>query len=403
LAHNPQSNLRYLFLQGPIGPLFHLLGERMKQAGAHVFRINLCGGDNYDWPGNATNFGGRIEEWPSFVDHYTIDNAITDILVFGDCRPYHIAAIKISEARGVRVHVMEEGYIRPDWMTLERHGVNGHSRMPSDPEWFVDIAKTLPRVVHSEHVTASFKRRTRDGFWHYANQFLNGRQFPHYKWHRPGGLLRDAAYWAHKLIRQKFQNSSDLQLENFIAEKQGSFFLLPLQLSADYQIRLHSPFPDMTSAVCYIVDNFKHNAPPNTHLLIKSHPLYAGFFSWARYIKKLAKQTNMVGRIHYIDGGDLEVMCAASNGMVCVNSTSATFALNANRPVYALGTAVYNIRGITHQGLLDDFWAKPISPDPEIYEAFCNVLRAHYLVRGGLSSQSAVESLVETMANRLLN
>jgi capsular polysaccharide export protein len=63
---------------------------------------------------------------------------------------------------------------------------------------------------------------------------------------------------------------------------------------------------------------------------------------------------------------------------------------------------VYNIRGITHQGLLDDFWTNPTPPDPEVFEAFCRVLRARYLVRGGLSSMSAVGSLVETITKRLL-
>ncbi|MBP7951900.1 MAG: capsular biosynthesis protein, partial [Sphingorhabdus sp.] len=326
---------------------------------------------------------------------------ITDLLVFGDCRPYHVAAIRIAQTRGIRVHVLEEGYIRPDWMTLERDGVNGYSRMPTNPEWFVETARNLPPRYDSPHVTASFKRRTRDGFWHYANQLVDGGRFPHYEWHRPGSLLRDAAYWAHKLIRQKWQSSQDEKLERFLSEKTGKFFLLPLQLSADYQIRLHSPFPDMVSALCYIVDNFKHNAPQDTHLLIKSHPLYAGFFSWKNYIEKLAIKTGLVGRIHYIDGGNLEKMCAASNGMVCVNSTSATFALSANRPVAVLGKAVYNIRGITHQGLLDEFWSNPTAPDHEVFDAFCHVLRARYLVRGGLSSQSAVRMLVETMAKRL--
>lgn len=398
----PHSDLRYLFLQGPIGPLFRLLGERMKREGVAVFRIILCGGDHYDWQGQATNFGGRMDEWPAFVDHYIQDNAITDMLVFGDCRPYHVAAIKIAKGRGVRVHVLEEGYIRPDWMTLEQGGVNGNSQMPTNPEYFLETAKSLPPRAQLPDVTASFGRRIRDGFGHYAHQLLDSGRFPHYEWHRPGSLLLDAVYWTHKLIRQKLQKSPDKQLATFLADKAGSFFLVPLQLSADYQIRLHSPFPDMTSALNYIVDNFKYHAPPGTHLLIKSHPLYAGLFSWSAYIRKLAKRTGLTGRLHYIDGGDLQTMCAAANGMVCVNSTSATFALSAGRPVAILGSATYNMRGITHQGPLDEFWTNPTPPDPAVFDAFCRVLRARYLVRGGISSESAVATLVESMAARLL-
>ena len=55
---------------------------------------------------------------------------ITDILLFGDCRPYHVVrAPELRPLRGVRTYVLEEGYLRPHWMTLELDGVNGHSRL----------------------------------------------------------------------------------------------------------------------------------------------------------------------------------------------------------------------------------------------------------------------------------
>ena len=31
--------------------------------------------------------------------------------------------------RGLRIHVFEEGYMRPYWVTYERGGTNGHSRL----------------------------------------------------------------------------------------------------------------------------------------------------------------------------------------------------------------------------------------------------------------------------------
>ena len=40
-----------LFLQGPPGPLFRRLGERLSERGVSVYRINLSGGDLRDWPG----------------------------------------------------------------------------------------------------------------------------------------------------------------------------------------------------------------------------------------------------------------------------------------------------------------------------------------------------------------
>lgn len=56
-------------------------------------------------------------------------HAITDIALYGDTRPIHAQAVEIARARGLRVHVLEEGYLRPYWVTYERGGANGHSRL----------------------------------------------------------------------------------------------------------------------------------------------------------------------------------------------------------------------------------------------------------------------------------
>jgi capsular polysaccharide export protein len=88
--------------------------------------------------------------------------------------------------------------------------------------------------------------------------------------------------------------------------------------------------------------------------------------------------------------------------MVTVNSTSATLALRNNVPTIALGTAIYDMLDITHQGRLDDFWTKPQAPDPDTYEAFQRVLHERCLVYGGFASKSAVETLVDSTIERLM-
>ena len=36
----------------------------------------------------------------------------------------------LARRRSLRLHLFEEGYLRPDWITLEREGVNANSRLP---------------------------------------------------------------------------------------------------------------------------------------------------------------------------------------------------------------------------------------------------------------------------------
>jgi capsular polysaccharide export protein len=156
----------FVFLQGPPGPFFRLLGEEMTRQGLTVHRINVSGGDRLDWPDGAVNFRGRYSEWPVFFDKFLRENRITDLLVYGDCRPYHLAAHGVAALRNVRTHVLEEGYLRPHWMTLEPEGVNARSTLSRDKNWFFKEARLLPPEPDLATVTASFTRRARDSYWY---------------------------------------------------------------------------------------------------------------------------------------------------------------------------------------------------------------------------------------------
>ena len=125
-----------------------------------MYRVNFNGGDRAFWrlPG-AVDFCGRPEKWPEFLDRLVIEKPVTDFILFGDCRPLHRAAIRIAEARLLRVHVVEEGYLRPDWITFEEGGVNGHSALPRDPGWYRERARSMPIWRDPPAVPGSFRRR----------------------------------------------------------------------------------------------------------------------------------------------------------------------------------------------------------------------------------------------------
>ena len=389
----------FVFLQGPPGPLLHKLAGAMREKGVIVERINICAGDQVDWPEKATNFRGRFRDWPVFFDNFLRKNRITDILLFGDCRPYHVSARRIAALRGIRTHVLEEGYLRPHWMTLELEGVNGYSRLRRDKEWFFEQASLLPPEPFLPPITASFRRRVRDSAKHYVAVHAGTLTFPFHRTHRPEAPLMEALGWGWRyLTGSSSRRRSERKLK---ALKGKPFFLLPLQLSGDYQIRNHSPFPDMPAAAAFVLESFAAHAPYDATLLIKAHPLDSSFFNWNRFVRRRAKRLNVADRVHFIDGGDLDSLAAEAEGMVVVNSTSATLALAAGTPVCTLGDAVYNVRGLTFDGHLDDFWTDPEPPLPGLYGAFRRVIVDRCLVRGGLASESAVNTLVQSMTEKL--
>ncbi|URD60551.1 capsular biosynthesis protein [Sphingomonas sp. KRR8] len=390
----------FVFLQGPPGPLFSRLATTMRARGVAVHRINLSAGDQLDWAGPAVNFRGRRSEWAVFFDHFLREQQITDILLFGDCRPYHVTARRLAAMRGVRTHVLEEGYLRPHWMTLELEGVNAHSPISRDPARVFEQARRLPREqVDEPPVTASFRRRVRDTARYYTAVQAGALIYPFYENHRQHTPLFEGLGWSWRYLTRKLR---ERELKRGLAAIEGKrFFLHALQLSGDFQIRAHSPFTDMPSATSYVLQSFAMHAAPDMHLLIKAHPLDGSFFNWRGFLRRRARKLRISDRVHYIDGGDIEELAANAEGMVVVNSTSATLALSAGRPVCVLGDAIYNIPGLTFGGHLDSFWRDPPPPVAGLYEAFRKVLVNDCLVRGGLASESAVTTLVDNMADRL--
>ena len=396
--HKPERRA-FLFLQGPPGPMMHELAVAMRERGMKVERINICAGDRIDWPEPATNFRGRFRDWPVFFDNFLREHQITDILLFGDCRPYHVSARGVAALRGVRTYVLEEGYLRPHWMTLELDGVNGHSRLARNKEWLVEQADALPPEPYLPPITANFRRRVRDTARHYIAVHAAGLAYPYYRTHRKGSALMEAAGWGWKYLVRGWHERQTNEVLRGLRDK--AYFLFPLQLSGDYQIRSHSPFPDMRAAAAYVIESFARHAHDDAHLLIKAHPFDTSLFNWGRFVRRRANRLGIGDRVHFIDGGDLNQLAAETTGMVCVNSTSATLALAAGTPVCTLGQAIYKVPGLTFARHLDEFWTDPVPPEPGLYGAFRRVLVDRCLVRGGVASESAVQTLIKSMLERL--
>ncbi|WDF71903.1 capsule biosynthesis protein [Novosphingobium sp. KACC 22771] len=407
----PAPTRRFLFLQGPPGPFFHQLAVTLGQNGHVVRRIHLNGGDEYDWPGavadasgshRATCYRGTQERWPLYIDRYLRREAITDMVLFGDCRPMHMVAHQMARLNRVRVHVFEEGYIRPNWLTLERDGVNGHSPLPRRPQDILAAAHGLPRPTPMLPIGASLGRRVRDTWGYFGHMMLGALmlRYPFYRSHRPGSVLVEGAGWIAKyLMRARQSAKAQVALK---ALEGRSYFLFPLQLSSDYQIRVHSPFSSMRQAADYVLASFAAHAPRDACLVIKEHPLDATLGGWGGYVRNRARALGLGDRLVHLAGGDLDTLARGARAMVVVNSTSATFALAGGIPVKALGRAVYAMPGITDERPLARFWADPTPPDPTLYDAFCRVLHRHCLVRGGLASESAMRILIANAVERLV-
>lgn len=391
----------FLFLQGPATPFFGRLADRLAADGHRVFRINFCVGDVAYWAGrSAWNFRGPIEALRDFLDDRYRRYQITDQILFGDRRPVHRPAVAHGEACGVRTHVFEEGYFRPWWVTLEREGVNGHSLLPRDPDWFRETGKKLADPAGVVTFSSPFwKRAAHDVAYHLAGLF-NPLIFPRYCTHSIPAPIEYAGY-VQRFARLRLIRRMELERVQELIASNRPFFILPLQLNTDAQIRDHSRFMDMSEVIDYVAKSFAIHAPEDCHLAIKNHPLDMGLMNYARIMHETARRYGLEGRLHFFEDGDLVALTAHARGMVTVNSTAGIVALEQGTPTLTLSDPIYNLPGLTAQGHLDDFWHDPTPPDGEFFIRFRRAVMHTTQINGGFYCASGIRLAVEN-ASRVL-
>src|ERR1051326_7687576 len=372
----------FLLLQGPISSCFDRLGRALLARGHRVHRINFHFGDQLFWRLPATNFRGRFADWRAFVADFLEQHQITDLILHGDRRPYHIVAAEEARARGIAVFATDLGYVRPDWITLEQDGMTTYSRFPSDPTAIRALAAKLPEPEPGPHVQTPFWLiAVLDVAYNLALVF--GRPlYPHYRYHSTCHPFAEYTGWLWSRPKKLLMARAVVAEKHRLQTIPGSYFLVPLQLSTDFQIRAHSPFSDLREAVREIIVSFARSGSERK-LVFVVHPHDNGLIDWGRLVVRLARQFGVAGRVLALDGGTPPGLLRNCTGVVTVNSTVGVTALRQGIPVKALGNAVFNVAGLTCQSSLDEFWHDPQPPDRELLAAFLRALIGTTQVKGG--------------------
>lgn len=392
----------FLFLQGPCSPLFAKIADRLQNHGHAVHKINFNSGDIAYWaPRKATWFRGKLKELPELLDSIWSSHQITDQILFGDCRPVHKDAAIRAERFGIRTHVMECGYFRPYWITLEREGVNGHSLLPRDPDWFRDAGKRLPEPPPLHSFQPSFASQALyDVLYHLAGA-ANPVVFPHYKTHVPVIAPIEYAGYLRRFALLRLSKAREERIINAFLGAKTPYYLLPLQLNSDAQILNHSRFENMPDVIELVMRSFAKHAPANTRLVIKNHPLDIGLLNYPKIIEQFSRELDLAGRIIYIESGMISTLTQHAIGTVTVNSTSGSVALEFNCPTITLADPIYNLPGLTFQDGLDAFWAATPKPDAELFKHYRNTVMYGTQINGSLYCRDGIELATENAARVL--
>jgi capsular polysaccharide export protein len=356
-----------------------------------VHKVNFNAGDWFFYPLNAVNYRGDAEAWPVFFEHLLVELRIDAVMLFGDCRYLHAVARSIARARKVETWVFEEGYVRPDFITMERDGTNAYSSVPRRSDFYRGMHEVPMREVRP--VGKTFRYAAGWALMYYLAANAGTLLFPRYRHHRSlsigQGLFWVAAGWRKLLYSIKERNV----LSYLRGQKSKRFFLMPLQTEIDAQMRIHSRFDSVEDFMEEVVASFSRHSSPEYLLVIKHHPLDRGYNDYSSFIKKIGSKYGVTDKLIYIHDQHLPTLLNHAAGLVVVNSTVGLSGIHHGVPLKVLGKAIYDFDGLTFQGELTRFWseAAAFTPDMSLYHRFRTFLIQHTQLNGNFYSGSVAD------------
>jgi capsular polysaccharide export protein len=379
----------------------------LRETGAETWRVGFNAGDRAFWRKRASYlpYRGRIEDWPEAFAAILSEKRITDIVLYGDTRPVHAEAVAQAKARGLGVHVFEEGYLRPYWITYERGGSNGHSRLLdlSLPEMRAALAR-----IETEHAEAPARwgdlrqHMFYGALYHFFVLCLN-RGYRNFRTHREIGVGREFGLYLRRLVTLPFRAAERWAASARIAWSGWPYHLVLLQLAHDASFRDHGPFARIEDFFSEVIAAFAKGAPRHHRLVFKAHPLEDGRAPIRAEIRKLARLHGVEKRVSYLPGGKLARLLSEARSAVTVNSTAGQQALLRGLPLMAFGQAVYSKPEFVSDQPLPEFFAEPRRPDLKAYRDFRRYLLETSQIPGGFYSLRGRRAALRHVVDMILS
>ncbi len=393
----------FLFLQGHPSFFARNVANQLEKSGHTALRINFCVGDAILWRGRkAFNYRLPFSRWEKYLRAFIAKHGVTDIIYYADRKPYHQIAAKVADDLKLPTYAYEFGYLRPDWITLERGGMSAFSHFPTDPAKITEIASQQPEPdLQQKYPYTKPREIVFEVSYNLLSYFL-WFFYPFYKADRYYNPLVEYISGIPGLFLEKRRNIAARKLVTRLGRRRHPFFIFSLQLQSDYQLRSNAPFSHQKKAIEMALKSFARTSESNTDLIFKAHPLDNGLEHWGPFIRKKARELGIAHRVHFIVGGNLTFMLKHAKGCVMINSTVGLHSIRSGCPVKVLGHAVYDIEGLTHQGNLDSFWTHPKLPDPAFVEDFVKAVASTIQVKGNFFTTKGNRAAVPAFANRLI-
>jgi len=391
----------FLMLQVPCGPFGRRLQQSLEAQGHRCSRVAYNGGDFVNGLfGRVIRYRRSLADWPAWIEDFVRREGVTDLICYGDCRNYHQVAIRTSKPLGVAVHVLEEGYLRPNWVTCESGGVNGNSVLAR-----IDLDRVDPLTPVTRNETklhGSNIRYAAAGINYYAWSFALTPFFPRYESHRDLDILGEAALWLQRLFLWPLRRRRTERAMQEIDRLNKPVHLVLLQLNGDSQMKVHSSFESVRHFVEYCIAEFAASGSSDSLLVFKNHPLDNGVIDLHGVIREESAKHGLSDRVFFVETGKLVPLLEKSVSATAVNSTACHQALLRGIPTMVLGRAVFNHPQIVARMRLADFFRLRPCKNTADYEKLVALMQQTCQFNGGYYSSEGRSVLLPGLTRALI-
>ena len=360
---------------GPLGSFFARLAGHLEARGVPVWKLSFPLHE-FGFPAHQRiPFEGSMAEFRSFLLKEIQAKGIRHLFMYGDfIDPHriaievareHNAALRQGEAR-IDAWVFELGYVRPNYVSLERERVNARSSL-NRPVGFYRSLPAVEAIPQAQRETGIRWRKwwktptfIQHAFTHYP--IIAG---PHKLQPRPSYLLAQLRGLARKHLYRVTERGSLRRLRG-----SEPYILVPLQVSSDSQISLGSDYQGMEPFIEDLIASFAVHGRPQDLLAFKHHPRDRGYNHYGRLIRRLARAHGIADRVLYFHDGPLGPILKRARAVVTINSTVGLQALYHGRPTKVLGRTFYNLPDLADQQPLASFWRHPRGSDRALFRRF---------------------------------
>jgi len=395
---------RILLLQGPIGPFFRRLQNELERGGATVTRVLFNAGDELYGPRrNRVRFSGTLEEWETWL-RADLAQAPPDMIVYFGCkRPAHRIAARSAEEFGIETFSIEEGYIRPGYITCERFGNN-------------DLSPLKGRLAPpGEHYGPSTRLKLRSSFvavcwWgmtYYLWRSWFSKETDKPLFHREVlGPWKDTVYWVKRSLKTIFMRFPEYSAIGALRKRfDKDYFIVPLQTPGDSQMGNAAMGWTLERLIEGVLSSFARKRTV-AKLLFKLHPLDGDTKDRRAFIERTAERLGVAEDVLVLHSGSIARHCIHSDGMIIINSSSGISAIYHGIPLLMLGDAVFRNEELAMCGndeaAIDAFFEQRWVAPEDLRRRYLQFLRDNSLVPGDFYKRKGIRIGARNLARRLL-